>query len=33
VSGAVTVATYNGNDNFGSGDEVATLPYAYTVAQ
>jgi hypothetical protein len=33
VSGTVTIATYNGADNYGSGDEVATLPYAYTVAQ
>ena len=33
VSGSVYVDTYNGSDNYASGDEVASLPYAYTVAK
>ena len=32
VSGAVYVDTYNSSDAYGSGDEVVSLPYSYTVA-
>jgi hypothetical protein len=33
VTGAIYLDTYNGYDNYGSGDEIASVPYAYTISK